>query len=149
MMFFRTKSEVAQIRDYLREKGYNAVAVLNQSDNELNDILDAFSRGEVQFILNCNKINEGVDVKGCTDVYLGRQFGSYPQLNQVIGRAARPDSECNVWELVNPIHGKNLDTTVVVGTPAVHRLLSKRHGEWKEQNFDYTTNGTQAPAQAA
>lgn len=141
MMFFRTKSEVGIIRDYLQEKGYRAVAVLNQSDRELNDILDAFSRGEIQFILNCNKINEGVDVVGCTDVYLGRQFGSYPQLNQVIGRAARPDSECNVWELVNPIHGRNLDTTVVVGTPATHRLLSKRAGQWKEQTFDYSTQG--------
>lgn len=140
MMFFRTKAEVREIRDYLQGKGYRAIAILDQKDQEVNEILNSFSQGEIQFILNCNKINEGVDVVGCTDVYLGRQFGSYPQLNQVIGRAARPDSECRVWELVNPIHGKNLDTTVVVGTPASHRLFSKRANVWKEQLFNYTTH---------
>lgn len=139
MMFFRTKAEVREVRDYLVASGYRAIAILDQNAAEVNRILESFSDGEVQFLLNCNKINEGVDVKGCTDAYLGRQFGSYPQLNQVIGRAARPDSECRVWELVNPIHGKNLDTTVVVGTPVEHRLLSKRGGEWKEQLFNYTS----------
>ena len=74
---------------------------------------------------------------GCTDVILGRQFGSYPQLNQVIGRAARPDSECRVWELINPLSANNLDTTVVVGTPVRHRLVSKLRGEWNEREFNY------------
>lgn len=139
MMFFRTKREVTTITNYLIEKGFNAVAVLNMSEKDLDKTLDAFSAGEHQFILNCNKINEGVDVENCTDVYLGRQFGSYPQLNQVIGRAARPDSECNVWELINPLSSRNLDTTVVVGTPATHRLISKKRGQWIQQVFDYTT----------
>lgn len=138
IMFFRTKKEVREMEAYLVDKGYKAISILDQKEVDVNRILDGFSSGEYQFILNCNKINEGVDVKGCTDVYLGRQFGSYPQLNQVIGRAARPDSDCNVWELINPIHGKNLDTTVVVGTPKDHRLLSTRAGEWKEQRFDYS-----------
>jgi len=139
MMFFRTKREVTTITNYLNDKGYKAIAVLNMSEKDLDETLDAFSAGEYQFILNCNKINEGVDVANCTDVYLGRQFGSYPQLNQVIGRAARPDSECNIWELINPLSSRNLDTTVVVGTPATHRLISKKRGEWIQQVFDYTT----------
>jgi len=139
MMFFRTKKEVRTITQYLTDAGYKAVAVLDMSERELDATLDSFSGGEFQFILNCNKINEGVDVANCTDVYLGRQFGSYPQLNQVIGRAARPDSECNVWELINPLSNRNLDTTIVVGTPATHRLISKKRGKWIEQVFDYTT----------
>lgn len=142
MAFVKTKKEVAAIATILTNMGYKAVGVLNQSEKELNSILDQFSRGEIQFIVNCNKINEGVDVVGCTDVLLGRQFGSYPQLNQVIGRAARPDSACNVWELVNPLSGRNLDTTVVVGTPASHRLVSKERGEWVERQFDYITHRT-------
>jgi len=139
MMFFKTKREVREVTEYLIELGYNAVAILNQTEKQLDELLNEFSAGNVQFLLNCNKINEGVDVKGCTDVYLGRQFGSYPQLNQVIGRAARPDSDCRVWELINPISGRNLDTTVVVGTPERHRLISKKRGEWFEQDFDYTS----------
>jgi superfamily II DNA or RNA helicase len=140
MMFFRTKKEVREMHEYLVKKGKRAVAILDQSNQELDDILNAFSRGEIQFLLNCNKINEGVDVKGCTDVFLGRQFGSYPQLNQVIGRASRPDSDCVVWELINPLSGRNLDTTVVVGTPERHRLISKKHGKWVEQDFDYVSH---------
>lgn len=142
MAFVKTKKEVAAIASVLTNMGYKAVGVLNQSEKELNSILDQFSRGEIQFIVNCNKINEGVDVAGCTDVLLGRQFGSYPQLNQVIGRAARPDSACNVWELINPLSGRNLDTTVVVGTPESHRLVSKEGGKWVERQFDYVTHRT-------
>lgn len=142
MVFVKTKKEVQAITDSLIGKGYTAIGILNQSEKELDTILNRFSAGEVQFIVNCNKINEGVDVKGCTDVILGRQFGSYSQLNQVIGRAARPDSDCNVWELVNPLSGRNLDTTVIVGTPESHRLVSKEGGQWVERQFDYITHRT-------
>lgn len=142
MVFVRTKKEVAAITLLLQSLGYEAVGILDQSERELNAVLDQFSAGTIKFVINCNKINEGVDVKGCTDVVLGRQFGSYPQLNQVIGRAARPDSDCNVWELINPLSGRNLDTTVVVGTPAFHRLVSKEGGEWVERVFSYITHRT-------
>lgn len=142
MVFVKTKKEVSAITLVLQTLGYQAVGVTDQSEKELNHTLDEFSKGTVQFIVNCNKINEGVDVKGCTDVVLGRQFGSYPQLNQVIGRAARPDSDCNVWELINPLSGRNLDTTVVVGTPEFHRLVNKESGAWIERQFDYITHRT-------
>lgn len=140
MVFVRTKAEVQRISDFLNDSGYISIALTNQNEKQLDIILDQFSAGKIQFIVNCNKINEGVDVAGCTDVLLGRQFGSYPQLNQVIGRAARPDSECRVWELVNPLSGTNLDTTVVVGTPKRHRLIAKSKGKWVEREFDYTSH---------
>jgi superfamily II DNA or RNA helicase len=140
MVFVKTKREVTAITELLNSMGYEAVGILNQSKWDVDFALDEFSAGNIKFIVNCNKINEGVDVKGCTDVVLGRQFGSYPQLNQVIGRASRPDSDCNVWELVNPLSGRNLDTTVVVGTPEFHRLVSKEGGKWVERHFDYITH---------
>ncbi len=140
MMFFRTKAEVVAVHDYLVRRGVRAIAILNQSNKVLDDTLNDFSDGKIQVVLNCNKINEGVDVKGCTDVFLGRSYGSYPQLNQVIGRASRPDSACRVWELINPLSGRNLDTTVVVGTPERHRLISKKRGQWIEQDFDYVSH---------
>jgi superfamily II DNA or RNA helicase len=139
MMFFRTKKEVREVADYLASKGKKVVPIISQSDATLDTLLNDFSDGKVQFLINCNKINEGVDVRGCTDVFLGRSYGSYPQLNQVIGRASRPDSDCRVWELVNPLSGRNLDTTVVVGTPERHRLISKKRGKWVQQDFDYVT----------
>lgn len=139
MVFVRTKREVRIIAEYLKDQGYTSVAVLGQSEKELDKILNDFSTGVYQFIVNCNKINEGVDVAGCESVVLGRQFGSYPQLNQVIGRAARPDSDCRVWELINPLYGYNLDTTVIVGTPETHKLIYRKNGQWNEEVFDYTT----------
>lgn len=140
MVFVRTKREVREITMFLNNLGYKAFAILDQSDREVDQLLNAFSNKEFQFIVNCNKINEGVDVKYCSTVVLGRQFGSYPQLNQVIGRAARPDSDCNVWELINPLSGNNLDTTVVVGMPERHRLISTRNGEYIEHEFDYVAH---------
>lgn len=140
MIFMKTRAEVRAVTQHLAMRGYAAVAILDQTEKHLDALLDGFSAREFQFIVNCNKINEGVDVSGCSDVILGRQFGSYPQLNQVIGRAARPDCECNVWELVNPLSGYNLDTTVVVGVPERHRLIYKSSGAWVEQEFDYNAN---------
>ena len=139
MIFVRTKNEVREITHFLQELNYDAHSILSQSEREVNDLLNRFSAGEIQFLINCNKINEGVDVVGCSTVILGRQFGSYPQLNQVIGRAARPDCDCNVWELINPLSGRNLDTTVVVGTPERHRLISTVKGQYVEQEFDYVS----------
>lgn len=142
MVFVKSKKEVKEITQVLNELGYIAVGLLNQTDKEVNKILNLFSEGIIEFIVNCRKINEGVDVVGCTDIILGRQVGSYTDLNQIVGRAARPDSPCNVWELINPLSGTNLDTTVVVGTPEYHRLVSKQNGIWVERIFDYVTHAT-------
>lgn len=143
LVFVKTKKEVQAITTTLNDLGYTAVGLLSQNDREMDEVLNNFSAGNVQFVVNCSRISEGVDVKGCTGVVLGRQIGSYPLLNQIIGRAARVDvPECNVWELVNPLSSYNLDTTTIVGTPELHRLVSKEGGKWVERHFDYITHRT-------
>jgi superfamily II DNA or RNA helicase len=142
MVFVKTKKEVVSIAVLLRDLGYKVVGLLSQTGPVVDNILDRFSAGDIQFIVNCNRLNEGVDVKGCTDVLLGRQFGSYGQLNQVIGRAARPDSPCSVWELINPLSSTNLDSSVVVGTPESHRLVYKERNNWLQKEFDYISHKT-------
>lgn len=137
MIFMKTRAEVQRITDHLIKLGYTAVGLINQTNKQMGDELDKFGRGEIQFIVNCAKIGEGVDVAGCTTVLLGRQLKSYTMLNQYIGRAARPDSDCNIYELINPLSGKNLDTTVVVGTPKSHMLINNLNGEFEEHEFDY------------
>lgn len=136
MVFMRTKREVAEIVEHLVSKGLSAVSITDQKEAEVERILNAFSTGEYRFVVNCNKISEGVDVVGCTSVIIGRTIGSYPMLNQIIGRAARPDSPCRVFEVVDPLSSYNLDTTVVVGTPKVHRLFYTRKGQYVSQEFD-------------
>ena len=147
MVFMRTRKEVQDVATFAQYLGINAVAILNQTAAQINELIDAFDAGRVQMLINCNRINEGVDVKGCTDVVLAKQYGSYTQLNQVIGRAARPDSDCNVWELIDPLSARNLDTTVIVGTPESHRLVSKERGKWVEREFDYTSDHTSSTLQ--
>ncbi len=142
MIFMRTRKEVQTITDHLISLGYTAVGLIDQTNTQMNQDLERFGKGEIQFIVNCAKIGEGVDVAGCTTVFLGRQLKSYTMLNQYIGRAARPDSDCNVYELINPLSGKNLDTTVVVGTPKSHKLINNMNGQFEEHNFDYVGHET-------
>lgn len=149
IIFMRTKDECRRVNDFLEANGYKSVALLGQTSKQLDVILESFSAGEFQFIVNCNRINEGIDVKKCSDVILGRQFGSYTQLNQAIGRTSRPDSDSVVWELINPVSGTNLDTTIVVGTPERHRLISKRGGQFIEREFDYVYSESVMPKNTA
>lgn len=148
LIFVKSKKEVKALSQIIHNLGYSVIGLLDQSKAELDDVLNRFSNGEIQFIINCNRLSEGVDVQNCTDVVIGRQLGSYVALNQIIGRAARPDggingqAVCNVWELINPLSATNLDACVVVGIPEMHRLLSKEQNKWVEREFDYVTHKT-------
>lgn len=144
LMFYRTKKEAIQVVDYLRSKGKKAIALVSEKASVVEEALEAFNRGEVQFIANCSIISEGVDVKNATHVVLGRAVNSYPLLSQIIGRTSRPDSDSIVFEFINPLSGSNLDTTVVTGTPEEHRLISWRGGKWTERHFDYTSHKNEA-----
>jgi superfamily II DNA or RNA helicase len=138
LVFMRTKKEAAVVTEHLRKLGHNPVFLDNQTPAETERILNDFSRGQYDFIVNCNRLGEGIDVKGCTSVLLGRTVGSYPLLSQIIGRSSRPDTDCRVWEIINPLSGYNLDTTVVVGTPRKHKLIYRKNKQWHEEQFDYT-----------
>lgn len=140
LIFVRTKKEVTEITRFLKERNYKAVALLNQSNDELNELLDQFSNKEIQFLVSCKKISEGIDVKNCSDVVIGQTVGSYPLLNQIIGRAARPDCDCRIWEIVNPLAYRNLDTTVVTGIPKEHKLVYVANNEWVEEVFNYSAH---------
>lgn len=149
IVFMRTRREAQAIYEHIQSLNYSCEVLLTQNDREVNRILDDMAAGKIQFVINCAKIGEGVDVPICTTVLLGRQIASYPLLNQIIGRAARPDSDCQVFELINPLAGSNLDTTVVVGTPKQHLLcelkttgnlvsgFDNHNAEFKEREFDY------------
>lgn len=143
IVFVRTKKEAREVTQNLIEAGFLAMVISDQKDEDVDCLLDGFSSGSFQFIVNCNKVSEGVDVAGCRSIVIGKQLNSYIQLNQIIGRAARPDSECHVYELINPLSGKNLDTTAITGTPKKHRLLDLRRGAWVENEFDYVRHSNQ------
>lgn len=136
IIYLRTKKEVAKVARMLIDRGYTAHGILNEKGKELDMILDQFSAGEYQFLVNAQKLSEGIDLKGCTDVLIARAIGSYTLLNQIIGRASRPDDpRCVVWELINPMSGDNLDTLVVVTVAKSRELIFKKAGQWERMNF--------------
>jgi len=137
LVFVATHAEAYAINDVLLSMGYRSIALTNQSKGEVNEILNRFSAGEIDFIVNCSKIDEGVDVKGCTDVVLGRQFGSRRLINQTIGRAARPDCPCNVWELVDPLETKYTAKDIIVELEDQHLVYFDHSAEqWIRESYD-------------
>lgn len=138
LIFVRTKKEVTLVHEHLIKLGYKSVGLLDQSAIELDRILDEFSEGKHQFIVSCKKISEGCDVSGANTVVLGLSLGSYTLLNQMVGRAARPDCPCNIYEIINPLAKDNLDTTVIC-TPIEHKLVYRNKGQWIEEFFDYSS----------
>ena len=103
---------------------------------EVNQIISRLENDEIDFIINCNKLNEGVDIKGLTDVILGRQFGSAAELNQNVGRGIRPKTKGEnigkIHQFINPLK-KSLDASKDVGgVPESHWLREFSHGNWRE-----------------
>lgn len=124
---FKTKREVTEFCEFLEQCGETSfVAILNQTNDALNDILDQFSLGQIKYLVNCDKINEGIDVKGCDTGVLARHYNSEIQLNQMIGRVARPDSPCTIIELINPLK-KTLSVLDIVVEALSHKLCYYRN----------------------
>lgn len=137
LVFVRTRREVEAITAFLEKSRYKVMALLSQSKLETNRALEAFDNNEVQFLVNCAKIDEGVDLKGCTDVVLGRNYGTKRMINQVIGRASRPDSPCVVWELVDPF-AKKYTAEDVITNPKERYLIHFDHSaqQWSRSPYE-------------
>lgn len=134
IIFLRTEREARKVQRHIRYKMGLKAGILDSRHNEkdLDKALDKLSEGKIQFLVNCQKIGEGIDTPNVTDVILARQFNSAAEKKQYIGRAIRPDSPCAVWEFTNPL----VDSVVardVVGLTKYERLISIRNGEWDER----------------
>lgn len=131
MVFVRTRGEAADLVAKIREQGLTADYLVDISESKLNDKLAEFEARGHQFAVSCMKLGEGVDVRGCETVLIGRTLKSRNLLNQLIGRAARPDSVCRVYEIINPLASDNLSAVSIVGTPEEHMFHYKVRGEWR------------------
>jgi superfamily II DNA or RNA helicase len=137
LIFVRTHKEIDLVNNYLVNNGYKSVGISTQSKKEVDNLLNQFSDGEIQFIVSANKLSEGIDIKRVHDV-ITVPVGSLSILNQRIGRAARPDCPCRIWEIVNPLAKDNLDTTCIVA-PIEHNLYFIEKGQWVVEQFDYSS----------
>ena len=135
MVFVRTKGEAADLVNQIKELGLTADYLVDVSETKLNELLADFEKSGHQFAVSCMKLGEGVDVKGCQSVLIGRTLKSRNLLNQLIGRASRPDSICCVYEIVNPLASNNLSAVSIVGTPEQHTFHYKVRGEWRNHRL--------------
>lgn len=133
IIFLRTEKEARKVFRHLKNKLHLTAGILDSSSNEkdMDEMLLKLSSGKIQFLVNCQKVGEGIDAANVTDVLLARQFNSAAEKKQYIGRAIRPDSPCAVWEFTNPL----VDSVVakqVVGLTKYERLLNLERGNWNE-----------------
>lgn len=131
MAFVKTKEEARELHQMLTAAGYKSALLVDLSEPELNIQLSNFEKGVYQFGISCMKLGEGVDVKGCQSILQLRKLRARGLLNQFIGRAARNDCPCYIFETIDPLT-TNLDATSVVGVPKSHTLHYKVRGEWRK-----------------
>ena len=68
---------------------YNLDVDVVHSENNNRDALNKFIDGNLRIIINCNFINEGVDIKCCDTVIFYEKRRSSTQITQCIGRTQR------------------------------------------------------------
>lgn len=135
IIFFRTEAEVKKTHRFLKKLGLKSAMLGSKStENDMDILLDKLSAGEIQFLVNCQRVGEGIDAANVTDVMLARNYRSAPEKKQHVGRAIRPDSPCAVWEFTNPFEDL-VATKSVVGVMKYERLIYTMGGQWHENLF--------------
>lgn len=135
MVFARTKEDGQKLLAGIRALGYTAELLVDISEKELNKRLADFEAKKYKFCISCMKLGEGVDVKGCEEVLIARTLKSLGLLNQIIGRAARPDSICVVREIINPLAVDNISALDIVGAPQSHDFHYRVRGDWRSHSL--------------
>lgn len=134
IVFVRTQAEARAVYRHLRYTMKKKCALLDSTSNEadLDASLEKLSNREIQFIVNCQRIGEGIDTPNVTDVMMFRDFHSPAEKEQYCGRASRPDSPFNIWESVNPLKD-GVVASDCVAYPRCERLIYKKAGQWNER----------------
>lgn len=130
LIYMKTKDQLYSVHRRLLEKGYRSAALVDVTKKQRDEIKRQFEEGELDYVVNCQMLDEGVDFKGVKGVIIARGVQSGPLLNQIIGRAARIDEpECHIWQFVDPLKD-NLDACSIVGRDVDHHLYYIRGGTW-------------------
>lgn len=130
------QKEARRIHEHLISMDVKSGLVVGVTETEVDNLIEQLESGELDVLVNCNKLNEGVDIKGLTDLIAGRQFGSSVDQNQNIGRVVRPDDRARVHQFINP-NKKSLNALDVVGKAEFHILREFRGNSWRECEMKY------------
>lgn len=130
--FFKTNKECERFYNFCCQEGIAATWLTpTSSEKALDKALDDLSKCKIQFLINCKRVDEGIDVLNCTDVLLARNFKIHSEKEQLAGRAIRPDTPCTIWEFTNP-YIDSIEADQVVGAYRSRRFLYIKNNEWHD-----------------
>lgn len=127
LVYFKTSRECEAFNRHLLSEGFKSFHLENESDMER--AIEMFENGEIQFMINCKMMGQGIDVKGCTDVFLARSFNSAGEKEQYIGRSIRIDSSCEIWEYINP-YSNNVLSKDLFSIHSRERMIYFQYNKW-------------------
>ena len=100
--FGRSVENSRQVCEAFREAGIPAEHVDgNDSDAHRDRLVEAFKRGGIRVLGNCQLFDEGFDVPACEAVLIGRRTQSVTRYLQMAGRCMRPDPPGKVATVVD------------------------------------------------
>ena len=127
LVYFREIDECQRFYEWALANGHTAYFLTDK--REVDDIKQRFSDGEFRFLINCQVLGEGVDIKNCSYTILARRFDSRGEKEQYIGRVIRPDSDCYVFEYITPL-SSNVLATDLFPIYNHNTMIYKLRGEW-------------------
>ena len=103
IVYLRTTSEAQEMRLIAEEEGIRVAFVDGQSsDTYCRSLYDSARAGEIEMIVNCRKLETGIDIPNIGAVFMPFGTGSVVTYLQRIGRALRPypgKTEAHVYVL--------------------------------------------------
>lgn len=94
----------ALIENELREHGLCCASLTSRTKKEdRKQILSDFESGLIDYVINCEVLTEGTDIKNVKNIVMIRPTKSLGLYKQMIGRGVRPDGDCKVVDLVGNV----------------------------------------------
>jgi superfamily II DNA or RNA helicase len=129
-IIFVTRKEQAVFYKALLEPVFKVETILQNSDR--TSILKAYQSTQIDILISCMVLTEGVDLPCTNSIVLARHTESDTLLRQMVGRGIRPYTDkdhCKVIECVS-LMGKQSSVSNIL-TPRNHFISSSKNGEWK------------------
>lgn len=128
-IIFVTRKEQALFYKTLLEPAFKVETILQDSDRRT--ILEGYQSTQIDVLISCMVLTEGVDLPCTSSIVLARHTESDTLLRQMVGRGIRPydnKDHCKVIECV-PLMGKQPSVSNVI-TPRNHFVSSSKNGNW-------------------
>jgi len=121
--YFHRISDAEEMTKILEKNGFKAATITGTSTRE--EILDAFDKGEINHLSNCEVLTEGFDAPKLKSVFI--RPGSRGPTIQMAGRVLRKHESTPITNIV-----QNIDTKFAFTKHAnAHKQLVQTEGKWQ------------------